>query len=162
MRASRCLLNAGSIQSGDCAGALAESSAEHPQSIKESKSFRDRMLRIVQKGRGPHVRIEEKVIPMSKTSTLELPIELKERIERVAKERKEEPATLLAFAIDSLLTAHEAQLAEIRRRDLVSSSNSGKSYTHEKAMAKLDSLRPSRRTSESKCCLLYTSPSPRD
>jgi predicted transcriptional regulator len=90
----------------------------------------------------------QKVTPMSKTSTLELPIELKERIERVAKERKEEPATLLAFAIDSLLTAHEAQLAEIRRRDLI--SNSGKGYTHEEAMAKLDSLRPSRRTSESK------------
>ena len=87
---------------------------------------------------------------MSKTSTLELPIELKERIERVAKERKEEPATLLAFAIDSLLTAQEAQLAEIRRRDLISNSNTGKYYTHEEAMAKLDSFRPSRRTSESK------------
>ncbi len=80
---------------------------------------------------------------MSKTSSLELPIELKQRIERVAKERNEEPATLLACAIDSLLSAAEAQLAEVRRRDLTDTS---KRYTNEEAFAKLDSFRPSRRT----------------
>jgi predicted transcriptional regulator len=56
---------------------------------------------------------------MSNTSSLELPVELKERIVRVAKERNEDPATLLACAIDSLLNVEEAQLAEIRRRDRI-------------------------------------------
>ncbi len=79
---------------------------------------------------------------MSKTSSLELPIELKQRIERVAKERNEEPAMLLARAIDSLLSAAEAQLAEVRRRDLTDTSEP---YTNEEAFAKLDSFRPSRR-----------------
>ncbi len=79
---------------------------------------------------------------MSKTSSLELPIELKQRIERVAKERNEEPATLLTRAIDSLLSAAEAQLAEVRRRDLTDTSEC---YTNEEAFAKLDSFRPSRR-----------------
>ena len=54
---------------------------------------------------------------MSETSNLELPTELKLRIERVAKERDEEPATLLSGAIDSLLMIEEAQIAEVRRRD---------------------------------------------
>jgi predicted transcriptional regulator len=53
---------------------------------------------------------------MSGTSNLELPTELKLRIERVAKDRNEEPATLLASAIDSLLNVEEAQIAEVRRR----------------------------------------------
>ena len=80
---------------------------------------------------------------MNNTSSLELPIELKERIERVAKERNEEPARLLAQAIDSLLSVEEAQLAEVRRRDLI---DTGKRFTNEDAFAKLDSFRPSRRT----------------
>ena len=79
---------------------------------------------------------------MSKTSSLELPIELKQRIERVAKERNEEPAALLARAIDSLLSAADAQLAEVRRRDLTDTNDC---YTNEEAFAKLDSFRPSRR-----------------
>ncbi len=81
---------------------------------------------------------------MRETSSLELPIELKQRIERVAQERNEEPATLLTCAIDSLLSVEEAQLAEVRRRDGV---DTGKDYTNEEAFAKLDSFRPSRRTS---------------
>jgi predicted transcriptional regulator len=80
---------------------------------------------------------------MSATSGLELPVELKRRIERVAKERNEEPASLLAFAIDSLLGAEEAQLAEVRRRDLTDTSEH---YTNEDAFAKLDSFRPSHRS----------------
>jgi predicted transcriptional regulator len=84
---------------------------------------------------------------MSKNSSLQLPIELKQRIERVAKERNEEPATLLASAIDSLLSAAAAQLAEVRRRDLL---DTGQFYSNEEAFARLDSFRPSRRTSSVK------------
>jgi len=80
---------------------------------------------------------------MSSPSSLELPLELKQKIERVAKERNEEPATLLAYAIDSLLSVEEAQLAEVRRRDL---TDVGEPYANEDAFAKLDSFRPSRRT----------------
>ncbi|MFZ0961211.1 MAG: hypothetical protein WAO35_09925 [Terriglobia bacterium] len=79
---------------------------------------------------------------MSRTSGLELPIELKLRIERVAKEREEEPATLLASAIDSLLSIEEAQIAEVRRRD---ATDTGETYSNEDAFARLDSFRPSRR-----------------
>ena len=84
---------------------------------------------------------------MSNTSRLELPVELKERIERMAKERNEEPATLLACAIDSLLDIEEAQLAEVRRRDRI---DPGKCYTSEEAFAKLDSFRTSRTNSPAK------------
>jgi predicted transcriptional regulator len=80
---------------------------------------------------------------MTKNTSLELPIELKQRIERIAKERNEEPATLLASAIDSLLSAADAQLAEVRRRDLTDTSQS---YSNEEAFTRLDSFRPSRRT----------------
>ena len=79
---------------------------------------------------------------MSITSNLELPIELKQKIERVAKERNEEPATLLAYAIDSLLSVEDAQLAEVRRRDLTDAS---KHLANQDALAKLDSFRPSHR-----------------
>lgn len=79
---------------------------------------------------------------MSKTSSMELPTELKLRIERVAKERDEEPATPLAGAIDSLLSIEEAQIAEVRRRE---SADAGETYSDEDAFAKLDALRPSRR-----------------
>jgi predicted transcriptional regulator len=84
---------------------------------------------------------------VTKNSSLELPIELKQRIERVAKERNEDPATLLASAIDSLLSAADAQLAEVRRRDL---TDTGQSYSNEEAFTRLDSFRPSRRTPSSK------------
>jgi len=79
---------------------------------------------------------------MSRTSSLELPMDLKLRIERVARERDEEPAALLASAIDSLLGIEEAQIAEVRRRD---ATDTGETYSNEDAFAKLDSLRPSRR-----------------
>ena len=79
---------------------------------------------------------------MSSTSNLELPTELKLRIERVAKERDEAPATLLSSAIDSLLSIEKAQIAEVRRRDVM---DTGETYSNEDAFAKLDSFRPSRR-----------------
>jgi len=79
---------------------------------------------------------------MSRTSNLELPDDLKLRIERVAKERDEEPATLLANAIDSLLSIEGAQIAEVRRRD---ATDAGETYSNADAFAKLDSLWPSRR-----------------
>ena len=84
---------------------------------------------------------------MIKNSSLELPIELKRRIKRVAKERNEESATLLASAIDSLLSAADTQLAEVHRRDL---ADRGHSYSSEEAFARLDSFRPSRRTPSAK------------
>ena len=84
---------------------------------------------------------------MSTISNLELPTELKRRIERVAKDREEEPATLLAAAIDSLLSIEEAQIAEVRRRD---ATDSGEISSNEEALAKLESFRPSRRNPSSK------------
>jgi predicted transcriptional regulator len=78
---------------------------------------------------------------MSTISNLELPTELKRRIERVAKEREEEPATLLSSAIDSLLSIEEAQIAEVRRRD---ATDTGEISSNEEALAKLESFRPSR------------------
>ena len=79
---------------------------------------------------------------MSTISNLELPTELKRRIERVAKEREEAPATLLSSAIDSLLSIEEAQIAEVRRRD---ATDTGEISSNEEALAKLESFRPSRR-----------------
>ena len=79
---------------------------------------------------------------MSSSSSLELPTALKQRIERVAKERNEEPAALLSSAIDSLLGIEEAQIAEVRRRD---GADVSEPYTNQAAFLKLDSIRPSRR-----------------
>ena len=79
---------------------------------------------------------------MSGTSNLSLPTELKLRIERVAKDRNEEPASLLSSAIDSLLSIEGAQIAEVRRRD---ATDAGEVYSSDDAFAKLDSFRPSRR-----------------
>ena len=79
---------------------------------------------------------------MNNLASLEIPVDLKERIERVAKERNEEPASFVAYAVDVVLDAEAAQIAEIRRR---MQNPSRKYYTNEQAMAKLDSLRPSRR-----------------
>jgi predicted transcriptional regulator len=87
---------------------------------------------------------------MGATSALELPIELKQEIERVAKERNEDPASLLASAMDSLLSAEEAHLVEVRRRDRLDSGERDSHYTNEDAVAKLDSLRPSRRNAPPK------------
>jgi len=80
---------------------------------------------------------------MGRTSSLELPIELKQKIELAAKDRNEEPTTLVAYATDSLLSADEAQLAEVRRRD---PTDTGEHHTNEEAFAKLDSFRPNRNT----------------
>jgi len=80
---------------------------------------------------------------MGQTSSIELPVELKQKIERAAKDRNEEPATLVAYAIDSLLSADEAQVAEVRRRDAADTSET---LTNEAAFAKLDTFRPNRKT----------------
>lgn len=81
------------------------------------------------------------------TSSLELQFELKQKIARLARERNEELATLLASETDSLLSAAEVQLAEVRRRDQTDTS---KGYTNQEASAKLDSFCPSRKTLLSK------------
>jgi predicted transcriptional regulator len=78
---------------------------------------------------------------MSETSNLELPTELKLRIERVAKERNEEPATMLSCAIDLLISLEETQIAEVRRRE---AADQGENYSNEDALAKLNAFRPSR------------------
>ena len=65
----------------------------------------------------------------------------------MAKDREEEPATLLAAAIDSLLSIEEAQIAEVRRRD---ATDTGEISSNEEAFAKLESFRPSRRNPSSK------------
>ncbi|HEV2350035.1 MAG TPA: hypothetical protein VG028_09355 [Terriglobia bacterium] len=53
----------------------------------------------------------------------------------------------MASAIDSLLSAVAAQLAEVRRRDRTDPS---KTYSNQEAMAKLDSFCPSHGNSSSK------------
>ena len=80
---------------------------------------------------------------MGETSNLELPVELREKIERAARLRNEEPAELVAYAIDSLLTAEEVQIAEVRRRE---ATDAGETYTNEAAFAKLDRSRPGGKT----------------
>ncbi len=79
---------------------------------------------------------------MAATASLELPVELKDKIERVARERNEDPASLLASAVESLLSTEEAQVAEVRRRGL---TDSAEHYDNENAFARLDSFRPSHR-----------------
>ncbi len=69
-------------------------------------------------------------------------MKLKLRIECVAKERDEAPATPLSTASDSLLIIEEARIAEVRRRE---ATDAGEIYNNENAFARLDSFRPSRR-----------------
>jgi len=89
---------------------------------------------------------------MSETSNLELPTELKLRIERVARERDEAPASLLASAIDSLLIIEEAQTAEVRRRD---AADAGENYSNEDAFARLDSFRPQPQEPDAQMTILW-------
>jgi predicted transcriptional regulator len=78
---------------------------------------------------------------MSGVVSLNVPEELKERIERAAQEREENPSSLIASALDLLLEAEDLQLHEVRRR---AASRSGKTIPNERVMSWLDSwgLRP--------------------
>ncbi len=72
---------------------------------------------------------------MSGVSSLDLPAELKERIEQAARERREDPSCLIASALDLLLEAENLQLEEVRRRI---ASRSGKAVDNEHVMSWLD------------------------
>ncbi len=70
------------------------------------------------------------------TVSLALPAELKERIEEAARERRENPSSLLAAALDLLLEIQQLQLEEVRRRI---ASRSGNTVPNEAVMSWLDS-----------------------
>jgi len=72
---------------------------------------------------------------MSGVSGLNVPEELKERIEQAARERDQNPATLVASALDLYLEAEAIQGEEARRR-LV--SRTGKTISNERVIAWLD------------------------
>ncbi|HMD96136.1 MAG TPA: hypothetical protein VKM93_02240 [Terriglobia bacterium] len=67
--------------------------------------------------------------------SLDLPAELKERIEQAARERRENPSSLLAAALDLLLETEQLQLEEVRRRI---ASRSGNTVPNEAVMSWLD------------------------
>ena len=52
---------------------------------------------------------------MSSISSLEMPTELKERIEKAAKERNQNPSSLVERAFALFLTVEEAHLVEVRK-----------------------------------------------
>ncbi|GEM_PF-1169576 len=72
---------------------------------------------------------------MSGVSSLNVPEALKERIERAARERKENPSSLIASALDLLLEAEDLQVEEARRR---LASRVGKTIRNEPVMSWLD------------------------
>jgi predicted transcriptional regulator len=67
---------------------------------------------------------------------LDLPAELKERIEQTARARRENPSSLIATALDLLLETEQLQLDEVRRRN---ASRSGKIVPNKTVMSWLDS-----------------------
>ena len=52
---------------------------------------------------------------MSSISNLEMPAELKERIEKAARERNQNPSSLVERAFTLFLTVEEAHLVEVRK-----------------------------------------------
>jgi predicted transcriptional regulator len=72
---------------------------------------------------------------MSGVSGLNVPDELKDRIERAARERELNPSSLISSALDLLLEAEAIQGEEARRR---LSSRTGKTIPNERVMEWLD------------------------
>jgi predicted transcriptional regulator len=72
---------------------------------------------------------------MSEVSGLILPEELLARIEQAARERGQNPSTLIARAVDLLLEAEASQAEEARRR---LASRTGKTVPNERVVAWLD------------------------
>ncbi|MGO8818617.1 MAG: hypothetical protein ACLQVG_28580 [Terriglobia bacterium] len=72
---------------------------------------------------------------MSGVSALNLPEELKERIEHAARERDQNPSTLIASALDLLLETEALQTEEAQRR---LDSRTGRTIPNERVMAWLD------------------------
>jgi predicted transcriptional regulator len=72
---------------------------------------------------------------MSGVSGLNVSEELRERIEQAARERDQNPSTLIATALDLLLEAESLQADEARRR---LASRTGKTVPNERVTAWLD------------------------
>ena len=72
---------------------------------------------------------------MSGVSGLIVSDELKERIEHVARDREQNPSTLIASALDLLLETEALQTEEAQRR---LASRTGKTVPNERVMAWLD------------------------
>lgn len=72
---------------------------------------------------------------MRRVSGLNVSEELKERIEQVAREREENPSSLISSALDLLLETEALQAAEANRRLALST---GKTVPNEQVMAWLD------------------------
>ena len=72
---------------------------------------------------------------MSGVSGLNVPEELKERIEQVAREREQNPSSLIASALDLLLEAEALQGEEAKRR---LASRTGRTVPNERVMAWLE------------------------
>jgi predicted transcriptional regulator len=72
---------------------------------------------------------------MNGVSGLNVPEELKVRIEQAARERDQNPSTLIASALDLLLEAEALQGEEARQR---LASRTGKTVSNERVMAWLD------------------------
>ena len=76
---------------------------------------------------------------MSNTANLELPFDLKEKIERPVRERNEEPATFLASAIDSLLSAAAPARCTAERNAVSTASRSVRPFWRRWAKTRLRS-----------------------
>lgn len=72
---------------------------------------------------------------MSEVSVIRVPDELKDRIERAARERELNPSSLLASALDLFLEA-EAIQGEVARRRLA--SRTGRTIPNDRVIAWLD------------------------
>jgi len=69
---------------------------------------------------------------MSSVSGLDVPDELKKRIEQAARERAQNPSTLIASALDLLLQTEALQAEEAQRR---LASRSGRTVPNERVVA---------------------------
>jgi predicted transcriptional regulator len=85
---------------------------------------------------------------MGEGSVLILSEELKERIEQAARQRKENPSSLISSALDLLLETEQLQVEEARRR---LASRSGKTIANERMMAWLDTWGLTREIPPPKC-----------
>jgi predicted transcriptional regulator len=85
---------------------------------------------------------------MSGGSALNVPEELRERIERAARERNENPSSLIASALNLLLETEQLQTEEVRRR---ATSRSGKTVPNSRVMAWLDTWGPDGEIPPPKC-----------
>jgi predicted transcriptional regulator len=85
---------------------------------------------------------------MSGGSALNNPEELKVRIEQAARERNENPSSLIASAVNLLLETEQLQVEEARRR---LASRSGRTVRNDRVLAWLDTWGLSGEVSPPKC-----------